>query len=76
MPAINPPANVLVAAVPVALKYGAAIFVPDSMPPEYVVVPVLEKRLRPEKRLESVRMVVEETVIVPPRETEEPLIVI
>jgi hypothetical protein len=47
------PWNVDEAVVEVALKYGAPIFVPDSIPPEYVVVPVLVKRFNPEKVLES-----------------------
>ena len=36
-----PPAKVEVAVVEVALKYGAPILVPDSMPPENVEVAVV-----------------------------------
>jgi hypothetical protein len=56
-PRRTPPPNVEVAVVPVALKYGAAIFVPDSIPPEKVVVPVVVKTFNPEKRFESARRV-------------------
>ena len=40
---VIPPLNVEVAVVDVALKYGAAIFVPASIPAEKVVVAVLLK---------------------------------
>ena len=46
------PVKVEVAVVEVATKYWAPT-VGDSMPPEYVVVPELAKRLRPEKVFES-----------------------
>ena len=39
-PTFNPPTNVLVAVVDVALKYGAPINVPASIPPENVEVAV------------------------------------
>ena len=60
------------AVVEVALKYGAPILVPDSMPPENVVEPVLVKRFKPEKILESPRRVEEAAVMVwvPPNETD------
>ena len=51
------PMKVEEAVVDVALKYGAPIRVPDSIPPLYVVVPVVVNRLRPEKVLESARSV-------------------
>jgi hypothetical protein len=57
-----PPLNVDVAVVLVALKYGAPIRVPDSMPPEKVVVPEFPKRFCPVKRLLSARRVVEANV--------------
>jgi hypothetical protein len=50
------------AVVEVALKYGAPILVPLSMPPEYVVVPVLVNLFRPVKVLESARRVDEAAV--------------
>lgn len=69
------PWSVEEAVVDVALKYGAPIFVPDSIPPLYVVVPVFVNLFRPERVLESARRVVDETVIDPPRETPVPLTV-
>ena len=41
------------------MKYGAPIFVPDSIPPENVVVPEIVKRLVPENVFESASNVVE-----------------
>lgn len=52
-----PPLNVDVADEEVALKYAAAIFVPDSIPPEKVVVPVLLNNCNADQMLACARLI-------------------
>ena len=54
--------NVEEAVVDVAMKYGAAIFVPDSIPPLKVVVPPFVNLLRPLQVFESESKVEEANV--------------
>jgi hypothetical protein len=64
MPRRTPPEKVEVPVVDVALNIGAPIRL-ASMPREKVVVPVVVKAFKPEKRFESARRVEEAAVTVP-----------